>query len=82
MENNKPKCSSIDHAKIDAVIFCQICKVYFCDKCENLHSKTFKEHLTTNLLNEKNDISTELCQEKSHIKIEQKNYRKNNRRKR
>ena len=67
MENNKPKCSSIDHAKIDAVIFCQICKVYFCNKCESFHSKIFQGHLTTNLLNEKKDVFIGLCQEKNHM---------------
>ena len=67
MENNKPKCSSIDHPKIDAVFFCQICKVYLCNKCENFHSKIVKGHLTINLLNEKNDIFIGLCQEKSHM---------------
>ena len=53
MENNKPKCSSIEHKEIDAVIFCQNCKVYFCNKCENFHSKIFQAHLITNLANEK-----------------------------
>ena len=69
MENNKPKCSSIEHKEIDAVIFCQNCKVYFCNKCENFHSKKFQGHLITNLTNEKNkDIFTGLCQENNHMK--------------
>ena len=67
MENNKPKCSFIDHAKIDAVIFCQMCKSYLCNKCENFHSKISKGHLTINLLKEKNDIFIGLCKEKSHM---------------
>ena len=39
MENIKQKCSSIEHDKIDAVFYCQECKVYLCNKCENFHSK-------------------------------------------
>jgi len=70
MENNKPKCSSIEHKEIDAVIFCQNCKVYFCNKCENFHSKIFQGHLITNLANEKNkDIFTGLCQENNHMNV-------------
>ena len=35
MENKKNKCSLEQHKEIDAIIFCQICKVYMCNKCEN-----------------------------------------------
>ena len=67
-KNNNQKCSSIEHKEINAVIFCQNCKVYFCNKCENFHSKIFQGHLITNLANEKNNvIFTGLCQENNHM---------------
>ena len=63
MEYNKQKCSSIDHKEIGAKIFCQICEVYLCYKCENFHSKLFPNQ---NLLNKKNAVFIGLCQEKHH----------------
>ena len=42
MENKK--CFSIEHKEIDAISFCFECKIYMCNKCENLHSKLFINH--------------------------------------
>ena len=41
---NKQKCSSIEHKEIDAIFYCNECKVYMCNKCENFHSKLLKSH--------------------------------------
>ena len=56
MDTDKPKCSSIDHIKIDAIIFCNICKVYLCNKCETFHSKIFQNHSVQDLKKEKNNF--------------------------
>ena len=66
MEEQKKKCSSKKHLDIDAIIYCQKCKKYMCNKCQNYHSELFEEHKTTNL-NNINDIFIETCKEKNHI---------------
>ena len=68
MDTDKPKCSSIDHIKIDAIIFCNICKVYLCNKCETFHSKIFQNHSVQDLKKEKNNFFSDICPEKNHLK--------------
>ena len=68
MKAEKPKCSSIDHIKIDAIIFCNICKVYLCNKCENFHSKIFQHHPVQDLKQEKVNFFSDICTEKNHFK--------------
>ena len=43
MENIK-KCSFQDHREIDAIYYFQECKIYMCNKCENIHSKLIQNH--------------------------------------
>ena len=42
----KFKCSNTDHADRKAVMYCSVCKVYFCEECEKaLHTnKVFASH--------------------------------------
>ena len=65
MDTQKKKCSSKKHSDIDAIIFCQKCEKYFCNKCKNLHSDMFEDHLTINL-NNSNDIFIDICKENNH----------------
>ena len=67
MENIKQKCSSIEHDKIDAVVYCQECKVYMCNKCENFHSKLLKDHNINKLDKDIKEIFTEFCKEENHF---------------
>ena len=67
MENQKKKCSSKKHGNIDAVSYCQHCKAYFCNKCENFHSDFFENHNLYKLENQIEDIFTEFCEEKDHF---------------
>ena len=68
MEDKAHKCSSIEHSKIDATIFCKTCKVFLCNKCQNnFHSKIFPNHQIENLNDEKKDIFTGICYEKNHL---------------
>ena len=69
MEDKTPKCSSSEHSKIDASIFCQTCKIFLCNKCQNnFHSKIFSNHQINNLSHEKkDDIFTSICYEKNHL---------------
>ena len=64
--NNAQKCSLKEHADINAIIYCLDCKIYLCNKCENNHSKLFKNHYLKNLGKNKDDIFTGLCKEKKH----------------
>ena len=67
MENdNKIKCSFKKHEKIDAIIFCQECCIYMCNKCQNHHSELFEHHHLYNLDKNIKDIFTGFCKEKNH----------------
>ena len=67
MNADKQKCSSIDHIKTDAIIYCNICNVYLCNKCENFHSKIFQNHPTQDLTKEKINFFSDICSEKNHF---------------
>ena len=66
MENKNNKCFSIEHKEIDANSFCFECKIYMCNKCENLHSKLFKYHQSHKLDKDLNEIFTGFCKYKNH----------------
>ena len=65
MENLDKKCSSSKHEEY-AIMFCQSCKVYMCNKCTNFHSELFQNHITVNLNKEINYIFTGICPEENH----------------
>ena len=60
------KCAQIEHGEIDAISFCQECKVYLCNKCDNFHSKLLKNHHTYDLDKNLNEIFIDLCKEENH----------------
>ena len=62
---NKIKCSYEDHKEILAIKFCPECRIYMCNKCENLHSSLFKNHHLYNM-NKEDEIFTGFCKEKGH----------------
>ena len=64
MQNKK--CSIKKHSEIDAINFCQECRIYLCNKCQNLHHELFEEHHLYNLDKNLNDIFTGFCQEENH----------------
>jgi hypothetical protein len=45
MENEFIKCSLKNHSEIDAITFCQDCKLYMCNKCYNHHTELFGKEL-------------------------------------
>ena len=67
MENQRQKCSNKNHNEINAIYYCQICKVYLCNKCENFHSELCKNHIINNLDKNQNEIFTGYCKEKDHF---------------
>ena len=65
MEVQKRKCSLRTHSEIDAVSYCQDCKKYFCNKCQNFHSEMFQDHKPINL-NKINEVFIAECKEDNH----------------
>ena len=70
-ENNNKiiKCSSKNHKDIDAINYCQNCKIYMCNKCTENHSELFEDHFQFNLNKKDNntDFFTGFCKEKNHF---------------
>ena len=67
-EKTTKKCSLKDHKEINATIYCQECKIYMCDKCQEHHSQLFKSHHSYSL-DKDTDIFTGMCKEKNHSMI-------------
>ena len=65
MENKK--CSTKNHGEIDAIIYCQECRIYICNKCEKIHSELFYNHHLYNLDKDIKDIFTGFCKEENHM---------------
>ena len=67
MENDIKKCSSVEHDKINAIVFCQECQVYMCNKCNNFHSNLLKNHHINKIDNDINEIFSEFCKKDNHF---------------
>ena len=65
MEINK-KCSLKGHKEINAIIYCQECKIYMCNKCQNIHSNLCLNHHSFKLDKDIKEIFTGICKEKNH----------------
>ena len=44
MESKKKKCSFSEHKELDAISYCQKCKIYMCNKCNTHHIGLFENH--------------------------------------
>jgi len=64
-QTEKKKCSSKKHSNIDAIAYCQKCKLYLCNKCQNYHSELFESHEIINL-NNPNEVFLDTCNENNH----------------
>jgi len=69
MDGQKKKCSYQEHKEINALFYCQECKVYMCNKCENFHSKLLQNHHKCNIDKDLKDLFTGLCQEDNHLEV-------------
>ena len=67
MEGNK-KCSYNAHKELDAITFCEQCKIFMCNKCLNLHKGLFENHQQYNIDKNHNEIFIDICKEKGHEK--------------
>ena len=66
MNNENKKCASKEHKDIDAVIYCSICNIYMCNKCENFHSNLFQNHSSNKINKDINELFTGFCKEDKH----------------
>ena len=60
------KCSLDEHKEIDAILYCQECKINMCLKCEKVHSSLLKNHHIYSLEKETKEIFTGLCTNRQH----------------
>ena len=63
----KIKCSYNEHKNVDAIKTCCDCKIYMCNKCENLHSGLFMNHNVYNLEHNINNIFSGFCKQENHF---------------
>ena len=66
MEKNK--CSLKKHSEIDAINYCKECKIYLCNKCQNLHSELFENqnHHLYGIDKDINELFIDICQIENH----------------
>ena len=65
------KCSLDEHKELDAIYYCQECKISMCKKCEKDHSRLLKNHHIISLDKDINEIFTGLCSKPNHaLKLE------------
>jgi len=79
MEQQKKKCSLLDHKEANANSFCLECKIYLCNKCESYHSKLFPNHQTYNSEIDLSEIFNSKIQLSVHLSILSKNFSFKNR---
>ena len=63
------KCFTEEHKDINAISFCPECRIYMCNKCENLHSPLFKKHNPNKL----KDIFDKIEKDKEDLKLKVQN---------
>ena len=66
MKNQSKKCSLKDHKEIDAISYCQMCQIYMCNKCDNIHLKLCQNHCPYNLNQDIKNVFTGICNEENH----------------
>ena len=67
----KRKCSLKQHHDIDAIKYCQECKIYMCNKCLNNHQGLFENHNQYNLDKNSMEMFLDTCEENNHpLKLE------------
>ena len=70
MEEEKKKCFKMEHKDMNAISYCEDCKIYICNKCLFHHNELFSAHKVKNLNNNNKDIFIGICKEKNHTKLD------------
>ena len=68
MEDKKIKCSLSKHSESEAISYCQQCKIYLCNKCQNYHSELYDNHNLINFEQDLNKIFIDICKHENHNK--------------
>ena len=63
----RQKCSIKAHKEIDAILYCEQCKIFMCNNCLIHHKELLENHQLINL-DENNDIFIDLCKKVGHEK--------------
>ena len=66
MEIGDKRCSLKEHKELEAKVYCQECKIYMCNKCQNIHSSLCLNHHSFKLDKNIKEIFTGICKEKNH----------------
>ena len=66
MEAPHIKCSSKIHQDLNAICYCQECRLYMCEKCQNIHAELYN-HSQINIKENQLEIFTGICKEENHI---------------
>ena len=61
------KCSSKEHNENEAIKYCQICKIYMCNQCDDIHSKLCTNHFSFFLKDDYNETFSGICFENEHF---------------
>ena len=65
---DKQKCSSKKHEELDAITFCEQCKIFMCNKCLNFHKELFEYHQQYNIDKNNNELFIDICKKNGHEK--------------
>ncbi len=60
------KCSNKKHLDTSAISYCRDCKIYLCNKCQNLHSELLDDHHLYNIDKDINSLFTGFCNKNKH----------------
>ena len=66
MDNINKKCSNKEHENLNAIYYCNECKIYLCNKCDKWHSQLFQNHNLNKLDKNSEFIFNDLCKEYEH----------------
>ena len=64
----KQKCSLKIHQEIEAISYCEQCKIFMCNKCINHHKELFDNHQIYQLDKKDNDLFIDICKKPYHEK--------------
>ena len=62
------KCSAKTHKEVDAILFCEKCQIFMCNKCLNHHKELFENHQLFTLDKNNNELFINFCRIDGHEK--------------
>ena len=59
----------LGHSEIKSIVYCQECKVYLCNKCDNFHVGLFQNHHSYTTDKDLKEIFTGFYKIQNHTKL-------------